>query len=58
MSRSTELWEIIETKITEEKLLAVEELSKLEARVLSNRVTEEDWSTAILNSQCKDTEND
>ena len=58
MSRSTELWETIQGKISEENLLNSEELTKLEGRILSNRVTEDDWSTSILNSTRMEAENE
>lgn len=54
MSRSEELWKIIKEKISQEELLPVSELSKLETRILSNRVTADDWNSAILNSKHKD----
>ncbi len=54
MTEPTELWNRIKTRINEETLLDGEQLIKIEPKILAHRVTEDDWAFAILNSQCKD----
>lgn len=57
MSKSEDVWSIIEEQIINEELIDADQLSSVQQRVLAGRVTVEDWSHAIENTLFQEEEN-
>ena len=57
MSRSEELWDVIEKQITDENLIDADQIQSIRQPVLSGRVTVDDWTVVIENTLLKGDKN-
>jgi uncharacterized protein (DUF1015 family) len=57
MTRTEELWNEIKDEILAEDLISQKQIDFLQQRVLSKKVTIEDWNLAIENTVLKDDDN-
>ncbi len=57
MSRSDELWDVIEKQIADENIIESGQLQSIRQPILAGTVTADDWTLVIENTLLKDDDN-